>query len=217
MVTILLEYANPPDGADLEPIWHKHVQNAVGEVSIEMEPEWLQGETAANLSLRLEYEDIAGRQTAHGPTITLTEPYSDSPSATPTAEAATKHTSSSKLGVEVGIPIGLIFLAALCIGVFLGLRRRKQGYLGRRSRSQRLKGHGAVQYTGDDFRSTSTRSRQDSFKDEPVQGGVELQSRVGHRREDSLGESLISPVSPISPVRTSNVFRDEISRQRAGG
>ena len=117
--------------------------------------------------------------------------------------------------MQVGIPIGLVFLAALCIGLFLILRRRRQGYIGKKSRSQRLKGHGAVQYTGDDLRTTG--SRQDSFKDEPVQGGVELQPRVGHRREDSMGGSLISPVSPISPVRTSNVFRDEIYRQRAGG
>ena len=176
-----------------------------------MDGEWLRRESRTNLSLSL----MAGK-TYPGPRITLVEEqaHSESLSAASTPEATNKHPSSSKLSMEVGIPIGLVFLAALCIGLFLGFRRRKQGYMSKRSRSQRMKSHGSVQYTGDEFR--TTKSRRNSFKDEAVQGGVELQPRAGHRREDSIGGDLISPVSPISPVRTGNVFRDEISRQRAG-
>lgn len=213
-MSILLSYTDPFDGADTDPFWHQDVPNSLGIVSIEMEAEWLRGESRTNLSLSM-VAMVSGEYIS-GPRITLVEKRSppDSLSATSTAEATTKHTSSSKLGMEVGIPIGLVFLAALCIGLFLGFRRRKRGYTSKRSRSQRMKNHGSVQYTGDDFR--TTKSRRDSFKDEAVQGGVELQPHAGHRREDSIGGDLISPVSPISPVRTSNVFRDEISRQRAG-
>ena len=213
-MSILLSYIDPPDGADNGPFWSRNVPNSRGIVSIEMDGEWLRGESRTNLSLSL--MAMASGEIHTGPRITLVEEQaqSDPLSATSTAEGTTEHTSSSKLGMEVGIPIGLVFLAALCIGLFLGFRRRKQGYMGNRSRSQRMKNHGSVQYTGEDFR--TTRMRPDSSKGEAVQGGVELQPRTGHRREDSIGGDLISPVSPISPVRTSNVFRDEISRQRAG-
>ena len=212
-MSILLSYIDPPEGADYDPFWSKDVPNSLGIISIEMDREWLRGESRTNLSLRLA---VASAEIESGPRIQLVEEDADPEplSATSTAEAASQHTSSSKLGMEVGIPIGLVFLAALCIGLFLGFRRRKQGYMGKRSHSQRMKNHGSVQYTGEDFR--TTKSRRDSFKDEAVQGGVELQPRTGHRREDSMGGDMISPVSPISPVRTSNVFRDEISRQRAG-
>lgn len=199
------------EGLDSDPVWHKMVQNSDGEVELEMDPEWLQGGTRNNLTFSLRATDRDGFHEDPGPTVSLiTVP---TPSATPSA-AGGKH-SSSKLGVEVGVPIAIVFLAAICIGLFLVFRRRRKGYVGGRTRSQRMKGHGDVKLTGDDFR-TTTRSRQDSFKDEPVQGGVELQPRVGHRREDSMGGNLISPISPISSAgRTSNAFRDEIERQRA--
>ena len=211
---IRLSYMDEPDGADSDPFWHQYAPNSLGIISIEMDREWLRGESRMNLSLSL--LSVASGELNPGPRIQLVEEdaHPESLSATSTAEAASQHTSSSKLGMEVGIPIGLVFLAALCIGLFLGFRRRKQGYTGKRSRSQRMKNHGSVQYTGEDFR--TMKSRRDSFKDEAVQGGVELQPRTGHRREDSMGGDMISPVSPISPVRTNNVFRDEISRQRAG-
>lgn len=196
---------------DSDPVWHKTVQNSDGEVEIVMDPEWLQGATQNNLTFGLSASDRVGQREDGGPTVSLiTVP---TPSATPSAAGRTH--SPSKLGVEVGVPIAIVVLAAICIGLFLVLRRRRKGYVGGRSRSQRMKGHGDVKLTGDDFR-TTTSSRRDDFKDEPVQGGVELQPRVGHRREDSMGGNLISPVSPISSAgRTSNAFRDEIERQRA--
>ena len=83
-----------------------------------------------------------------------------------------------------------------------------------------MRAHGEAKLTGDELRTTTTttRSRHGSGKDESVQGGMELQPRTGHRREDSMGGSLTSPVSPISSSgRTSNAFRDEIERQRASG
>ena len=104
----------------------------------------------------------------------------------------------------VGIPLGIIFLLALIGGLFLVLRKRRRGYLGSRRRTAPL--------TGDDFR--TTRSRGDSFKDEPVQD-VELQPRNGHQRGDSMSDFTVSPVSDIER-EGSNAFRDEIARQRAG-
>ena len=196
---------------DSDPIWHKTVQNADGEVEIEMDPEWLQGATQNNLTFSLMASDRDGRSEDGGPTVSLITV----PTPSPTPSAAGRTHGSSRLGVEVGVPIAIVFIAAICIGLFLVLRRRRRGYVGSRSRSQRMKGHGDVKLTGDDFR-TTTGGRRDGFKDEPLQGGVELQPRVGHRREDSMGGNLISPVSPVSSAgRTSNAFRDEIERQRA--
>lgn len=186
-----------------------------------MDPDWLQGESRNNLTLGLQAIDRDGSTIAGGPTISLITSPIPSPLPSPNpSPAASKHASSSKLGVEVGLPIALVFLAALCIGLFLMLRRRRRarGYLG--PRGQRMRAHGEAKLTGDELRSTTTatRSRRGSGKDESVQGGVELQPRTGHRREDSMGGSLTSPVSPISSSgRTSNAFRDEIERQRASG
>jgi len=76
----------------------------------------------------------------------------------------------------------------------------------------RARGHGAAQLTGDE--SGTTRSRGNSFKDEPGEG-VELQPRGGHRKEESMGGLMGSP-STDSRREGSNAFREEIARQRAG-
>ena len=226
-ITIFLYYTDPPDGMDTDAIWYSTVPNSAGELEIEMSPDWLQGTSRNNLTLMLQAVDRDGFKQDGGPTISLVTSPSPSASASATAApaaAGTQHASSnSKLGIEVGLPIALVFLAALCIGLFLVLRRRRRGsgYLG--SRSQRMRAqHGEVKLTDGGLQTTSTRStRRGSSKDESVQGGVELQPRTGHRREDSMGGNLISPVSPISISsggrRTSNAFRDEIERQRASG
>ncbi|KAL8793579.1 MAG: hypothetical protein Q9195_003842 [Heterodermia aff. obscurata] len=221
-VTITLSYTNPPDGMDTIPVWLGTTTNTAGEIEIEMSPDWLQGESRNNLTLSLQSTDLDGSKVEGGPTISLitapTPSPSPSSSSSSAAIAGSKHSSGGKLGVEIGVPIALVFLAALCIGLFLVLRRRRgRGYLG--SRRSRMRAHGEAKLAGEhDLRTTS--SRRDSGKDESVQGGVELQpqARTGHRREDSMGGSLISPVSPISSgSRTSNAFRDEIERQRASG
>ena len=218
-IAITISYADPPDGADDDPIWTSNTTlNSAGEVEYELKEEWLQGESRNNLTLGLMVADSRGWSSKSGPTIALIAQPTPTPTPTPSHSSAAKHTGSSnnKLGVEIGVPIAIVFFAALCIGLFLGFRRRKQGYLGGgRRRSQRMKGHGEAQLTADDLR--VPKGRQSFVKDEPVQGGVELQPRVGHRREDSIGGNLISPVSPISPIRTTNVFRDEIERQKTAG
>ena len=212
--------ADSPDGALADPVWNKTVSNFIGEVELTMDPRWLQGQSRNNLSFGIAAVDPEGSSqfAIHGgPTISLIN--------APTLESGsgTKHSDNhSKLGVEVGVPLAIVFVAAICIGLFLFMRRRRQGYLGAgRSRSQRIKGHGDAKLTGDDLRIVMSRRRQDSFKDELEHLGVELtpQPRVGHKREDSMGGKLISPVSPVSfgDRRTSNAFRDEIERQRNSG
>jgi len=175
-----------------------------------MEQDWLEGQPRHNLSVWIETSAPDGNRTSlAGPVISLIEPPIPSalPSASHAPEAPAPHNSDKKTSMEVGIPIGLAFVFAFSAGLFLVLRRRRRGYMGSRAR-----GHGAVQLTGDEFR--TIRSRGNSFKDEPVQG-VELQPRGGHRREESIGDLMGSP--PIDNRREgSNAFREEIARQRAG-
>jgi len=176
-----------------------------------MEQDWLENQPQNNLSVWIQTIAPDGNRTnLAGPVISLIEPPipSASPSASHAPAAPAPQNSPDKTKMEVGIPIGIVaFLFAFSACLFLVLRRRRRGYMGSRAR-----GHGNFQLTGDEFR--STRSRGNSFKDEPVQG-VELQSRGGHRREESMGDQMGSPPTD-SRREGSNAFREEIARQRAG-
>lgn len=213
-VTVEVKYADNFGDGDIVR-WNDTVPNEQGRVMIPMNPQWLTGVTCRNLTLLLVTEFPGGmKNETAGPTISLVESLTppSSPSPTPSPSASLEpaipapHKSSDKVGLGVGIPLGLIFLAGLA-GVLFFMRRRRRGYSG-----TRIRGRGAVQLTGDEFR--TTRSRGNSFKDEPVQG-VELQPRNGHQRQYSIGESSISPISDTGR-ESSNAFRDEIARQRAG-
>ena len=199
-------------------IWSQTLSNITNHVNILMDPEWLNGRPYSSLSIWMTTIAPDGSQNqTFGPVLRLikspTSPgtpstMSSAPASnTPMSSAAPgSHKSSNKVGMEAGIPIGLVFLLALLAGLFFILRRHRRGYVGTRAR-----GVGAVQLTGDEFR--ATRSRGNSFKDEPAQS-VELQQRNSHRSQYSVGESSVSPISDTG--RSSNAFRDEIARQRAG-
>ena len=216
-VTVLLKYAVDSGDGDF-PRWSQTVPNERGFVKIPMEQDWLLEQQRHNLSISMKSIAADGKGLESGGLVislvgnSTTLP-SSSPSSSPSASPSASHTSvppgphksSDKVGMGVGIPLGIIFLFALVGGLFLVLRKRRRGYMGSRRR-------GAVPLTADEFR--TTRSRGDSFKDEPMQD-VELQPRNGLQRRDSVSDLTVSTVSD-SEREGSNAFRDEIARQRAG-
>ena len=216
-VTVLLKYAVDSGDGDF-PRWNQTVPNERGFVKIPMEQDWLLEQQRHNLSISMKSIAADGKGMESGgivvslvgnsttsPSSSISASPSSSPSASHTPVPPAPHKSSDKVGMGVGIPLGIIFLFALVGGLFLVLRKRRRGYLGSRRR-------GAAPLTGDEFR--TTRGRGDSFKDEPVQD-VELQPRNGHQRGDSISDLTVSPVSDTER-ESSNAFRDEIARQRAG-
>lgn len=209
--TVSLFYVTEKTRDDGFARWSQTVPNGIGSVEVTMDKEWLDNQPRNNLSVWIQTTAPGGNRTnLAGPVISLIEPPtpSASPSASHAAAAPAPHNPPDKTKMEVGIPIAIVaFLVAFSAGLFLVMRRRRRGYMGSRKR-----GHGAVPLTGDEFR--TTRSRDNSFKDEPAQG-VELQSRGGHRKENSMGDQMGSPPTD-SRCEGSNAFREEIARQRAG-
>lgn len=172
-----------------------------------MTSEWLSGHSTANISIWMHskaIEESASAEvdrTLEGPTILL-EGSKNTTSSSPSS-------SGKKLGEEVGIPVGLVGLivAVIAIAGFLFIRKRRgQGYGGSGARNQRI-AKVTTPVAGRGHR------RDASFHDEPTRG-VELQDR-NRGGDDSWDWG--SPVSsPTSGDRGSNVFRDEIGRQRSG-
>ena len=131
------------------------------------------------------------------------------------------HAELNKLGLQVGIPVGIgAFLLIVC-GLWFGMRKarridlgnvvsRRKGYGVGKSRRQRLGKQGSIQ-----LRESALRPASPEFRDEPQ--GVELPQRFGgHVREESLG-SLVSSAPGDSFSRPQgNVFREEMERQRTG-
>ena len=209
--TVSLFYVAEKSGDDAFARWSHTVPNDIGSVEVTMEQDWLANQSQKNLSVWIHTTAPDGNRTnLAGPVISLIEPPipSASPSASHVPAASAPSNLQDKTKMEVGVPIGIVaFLFAFSAGLFLVMRRRRRGYMG-----SRVRRHGAVPLTGDEFR--ITRSRGQSFKDEPVQG-VELQSRGGHRREESMGDLMGSPHDDRKR-EGSNAFREEIARQRAG-
>lgn len=185
--------------------------NSDGGLFFRMTSEWLGGEISVDISLHIQSVAFIGSantgdantgdsQDLSGPTITLQRTENTTSSS---------GSSSKKLGEEVGIPVGLVVLlvAILAIAGFFCIRKRRgQGYGGSGARKQRI-AKVTTPVAGRGHR------RDPSFHDEPTRG-VELQdrNRVGDDNWD-----WGSPVSsPSSGDRGSNVFRDEIGRQRGG-
>lgn len=198
--------------------------NAYGYSTLTMDKAWLQGTGRNNLTLTILSLTPNGNAkliVTAGPLISLTNrPVTHYP-APPTTKAP------NRLGILVGIPVGLGFFVFILCGLFFGMRNhrriglgnvmgRRRGYGVGKSRRQR-RGENVAIRLGEAEPAAGV--REDSrFIDQPAEG-VELQQRSSnHATETSLGSLAESPFRESSGrVDThGNAFRDEISRQRAG-
>ena len=143
-----------------------------------------------------------------GPTISFTN-------APPNHLSPSPHTSSNKLGIFIGIPIGVAVFCLIVGGLFYGMKKhreinfrdimtRRRGYTGRESRRQRIGRTGPIQIA-----ERGTNIRESDYKD-----NVELQQRnVDYNRDLSPGNLAESPVNFLTRG-SGNAFQDEIERQR---
>ena len=132
------------------------------------------------------------------------------------------HTSTNKLGIFIGIPIGVAAFCLIMGGLFFGMKKhreinlkdimaRRRGYTGRKLRRQSLGRTGPIKIS-----ERNVNNRDSDYKDD-----VELQQRsTGHNRDPSLGSLVESPVrggfaDTLSTCGSgNNAFRDEMERQR---
>lgn len=189
-----------------------------------MDKAWLQGRGRNNLTLTILSLGSNGNAklvVTAGPVISLTNRPAAHYPAPPTTKAP------NRLGLLVGIPVGLGFIVFILCGLFFGMRRhrriglgnvmgRRRGYGVGKSRQRRMGKNGAIRLEEAEVRAGVTEDAR--FKDQPAEG-VELQQRspicAKETSPDSLAES--SSKEGFGQVDThGNAFRDEISRQRAG-
>lgn len=217
-ITIEVTYVDDPDNK--VAFSRKGIPNSRGYELIRMDKEWLEGGQANNLTLNIASSNSRGdEKSSSGPRFVL-HPNSD-----PEKTESSSDDKSSKVGMGVGIPIGLAFIAVVAFGLFYFLRKRRRGavgaassrgkgYLTGRSRSQRISGDRGIQLDEDEFVGGTRGS--EPFRDEPTHG-VELQDRSRGRVMNDSFESL--PSSPENFAgqgqgTSMNAFRDEIARQR---
>jgi hypothetical protein len=114
-----------------------------------------------------------------------------------------------KQGLYIGLPIGLVFVAVVVIGLFIGMRKNRVigvgNIMGRRNR-----GYGA----GKSRRERMGLGKKGAIRLEERKAVPQYSDARGHSRSDSLG-SLVSD-DGIRPAPGTNHFRDEIDRQRTG-
>ncbi|KAL6717645.1 hypothetical protein ACLMJK_005560 [Lecanora helva] len=204
---VFLKTNSPHETDENSTINSTTASNSLGSTYLSMSSSSLNGSAVANLSLILENTEKDERY--RGPTLLFEKPISTSPSS-----------HSKKLGEEVGIPIGLVFLiaAVALVAAFLCIRKRRHssggyGAGGKGARSQRMAAASSAPNRG-----SRGHRRDPSFHDEPTKGGMELQNRnSGLTGEDNWdwGSPVSSPTS-AGGGRGSNAFRDEIQRQRSG-
>ena len=132
------------------------------------------------------------------------------------------HTSSNRLGIFVGIPVGVFMFCLIVGGLFYGMKKhreinlkdilaRRKGYTGRKSRRQRFGRTGPI----------SISKREIDHRSSDYKDDVELQQRnTSHSKDLSLGSLVESPVKEgfadnFSTGGSGNAFRDEIERQRS--
>ena len=218
-INIELDYVNVT-GSKGEHV--KSLDNIVatlGYVTFEATQDWLQGKTRNNISLSLVvYDTVTGSSDIiAGPIISIT---------TPPVEhlPGIKSSPPNRLGLEIGIPIGIGFFVLMLAGFWFGVKthtkldlkglrdRRRKGYGVGKSRRQRMGKKGPIRM--DDSEITPG---GEVFRDDP-ENGLELQQRH-HAREESLGSPVDSPArhdfrDEHSPTR-GNTFRNEISRLKS--
>lgn len=198
--TVEVEYFDNPDDktASTVPLEGLKALNSEGAMYINMTSSWLKDQSSASLTLFFISED---ESVLTGPTILLMKSNSTAPSG-----------SKKKLGEEVGIPIGLVFIGGVLvvIGAFVCLRRRAKGF----TITGKPRDQGSAAATGG---SAATRGhrRDPSFHDEPTRG-VELQDRNKAYAGDDNWDWGTPVSSPTRGGMGSNVFRDEVGRQKVG-
>ena len=221
--TVVLKYSLGDDGPNNIPddgleLNATTVSTAVGSVSFALESSWLKNDTATNLTLWMYTTmDGGGQETISGPTFTLDSKLNPEHNNTSSQDGSSN---SKAVGEKVGIPIGsiafIVIVGLLAFFLWRYMRKNKNNaggkgdYLTRRSHSERTAGAGAGAGM------TGGHRRTESFHDEPTRG-MELQDRNGGGSAGDNWEwgrdSVGSPTSPGG----SNVFRDEIQRQKTGG
>lgn len=199
---------------------------------ITVDEKWFKGNDSSNFTISIfsifSHGNSSGPHLTLGPTLTLSSNSTVSSPPQPTNK-------STRVGVKVGIPIGLaIFVAGLLIICFAmkkqrrstvaGITGARKDYLTGRSRSQRVPRDG-IHLQENEMGVAGGGVGNNRFRDEPERG-LELQDQP--RRTPSSAGSSISSLGSISPTSEGfgsqpvqggggrNVFRDEIVRQRGG-
>lgn len=224
-ITIELAYLNSPDMNSSVFSTSEAVANEKGYMIIKMQEDWLNKSDSINITTYVNSHsngsdqsvDKSGPTTgsSSGPTLTLIKDPS----------RASSDKDSKKLGVRVGVPFAIAFLVVVLLVLCLGTKKqrrkawnkisgsRSSDYIAGRSHKKRTSG--GIQLRDDNI-------GRGQFRDEPDRGGVELQDRDGRRHysgDSSFGSLGSSPTQEGFGGRSpgaSNVFRDEISRQKGG-
>lgn len=207
-ITIFLNWFNDTK----KQVWSSGpLENRLGATAVAMKENWLQGYTAYNLTFLAQEYDSAADTTAtyyDGPTVQLKAKPPQHYEPPPATKAP------NELGLKVGLPVCLGFVALVVAGLFFGMRKqrrigignvmgRNRGYGSRKSRRQRL-GLG--------------RSR----KDDVLLQEREISGLPQYSDHPPPANSPLSDVGLGGPAATPteegrNAFREEMERQKTGG
>ena len=198
---------------------HKPPKN-LGYVIMTIDANWLQGQNMNNLTLTL----VSLNPTSNQPAAKAPRPIISIINQPSTHYAPPRNTSINKLGLNVGIPVGLGAMVFIICGLWCGMRKtrtqlgsamsRRKGYGIGKSRRRRLGKEGSIQ-----LQETGLRLPSPEFRDEPTHMTDLPQRFISHDRDESLGKLVSSQLGELSgeDLRPQgNALMEEIARQQIG-
>jgi hypothetical protein len=213
-MTVKLNYAN---SSQIQAWSSDEINVAWGVTTVEMQKDWLQGYDEYNLTFfALVYEGGSSEPKPYdGPNVMLQKAPADHYPPPPTTKMPNKES------LAIGLPLGLGFVAIVVVGLFIGMRKKRQiglgnimgrrkGYGSGKSRRQRLGlggKKGAIRLQDREIRNVPD---ENQYRDNP-DAISPAPPRDYHVREPSLGSLVSDDDRPRG-----NAFRNEIERQRTG-
>jgi hypothetical protein len=229
-ITVILQAKN---SSNTQTWSSDRIPNAMGYATVTMQKEWLGSDLVNTNNLTFvasEYDSDSDKKASFfdGPNVILmNKPAEHLPPPPPTK-------APNKLGLMLGLPIGLGFTAFVVVGLCIGMRKHRQiglgnimsrnrGYVSRKSRRQRLGGKtGNIRLEDREVLPEQGYRDEDEIRPAPRQDFAYSQPNTSgnaHARDISLG-SLVSEGDDRTEVRqqqSGNAFRQEIAKQKANG
>ncbi|KAL9618162.1 MAG: hypothetical protein Q9160_007112 [Pyrenula sp. 1 TL-2023] len=197
-ITIEINYANASDNkGGISAYSSPKVENRYGYVIVEMKNDWLQGTDSNNLTFYMVQGDPASEERVKnvvGPMVKLTEKPKEHLKAPP------KTPPPDKLGLFIGLPVGLAIFIVLVGGLMFGMKGHRRIGLGN-VMGRRGKGYAKIGSVGRRRRERDA-IQLERYKDDPNRGTLNDLFQVNQDSRRAAGDAFREDVRSMKSWKT---------------